>query len=215
MGNVSLIAVGIDDVRELFSGSATRIAELREVTERTWPSPPPRGGLLGKLGPFSRRPVDAPVVHPGIPTQREIDAVAHGRDVPPDRLVAAWVLVGAWLGEHSWGRFETEVERTMLDALDFDLATRGVPADLSLRAVFRRPVGLPLKPLPGQVIGYAKGSQATAMASHWQAALPTLSPEHRAVAEPIASWLGDFPDWVRQATESGRPAPDLVAAYRA
>lgn len=213
MGNVSLIAVGIDDVRELFSGSEKRIAELRDVTERTWPSQRQRRGFMRR--PFSRRTVDDPVAHPGVPTQREIDAVSHGRDVPPDRLVAAWVLVGAWLGEHSLGRFEFEVDRVMLEALDFDLATCSVPADLSLRTLFRRPAGLPLKPLPGQLLGYATNTQATAMASHWQAALPALNSEHRAVAEPIASWLANFPDWTRQAVESSRPVPDLMAAYRA
>ncbi|QIK71678.1 hypothetical protein G7070_04580 [Propioniciclava coleopterorum] len=215
MGNVSLIAVGIDDVRELFSGSETRVAELRDVTERTWPTPPPRGGLLSKLGPFSRRAVDAPVVHPGVPTGLEIDAVAHGRDVPPDRLSAAWALVGAWLAQHGWGHFEIEVDRAVLDGFDFDLATQGVPAELGLRGVFRRSLGLPLKPLPGQTLGYARGAQATAMASHWGAALPALEPEHRALAEPIASWLAGFPAWTRQALEEGRPAPDLIAAYRA
>lgn len=215
MGNVSLIAVGIDDVRELFSGSDARIAELRDVAERTWPSPPPRGGLLGKLGPFSRKAVDAPVVRPGVPTGLEIDAVAHGRDVPHDRLTAAWALVGAWLGEHSWGRLDIAVDRDMLDGFDFDLATQGVPAELSLRGLFRRSPALPLKPLPGQSVGYARGTQATAMASHWQAAMPALSAEHRAIAEPIASWLTQFSEWTRRAAEAGRPAPDLIAAYRA
>lgn len=215
MGNVSLIAVGIDDVRELFSGSDTRLAELRDVTERTWPQPAPRGGLLSKLGPFSRRGVDAPVIHPGVPTQAEIDAVGHGRDVPAERLTAAWALVGAWLGEHAWGHLELEVEQAMLDGFDFALATQGVPAELSLRALFKRAIGLPLKPLPGQAVGYAKGAQASAMASHWRAALPELSDEHRALAEPVASWLEQFPGWAQQAAASGRPGPDLVAAYRA
>ena len=215
MGNVSLIAVGIDDVRELFSGSDTRLTELRDVTARTWPQPAPRGGLLSKLGPFSRRGVDAPVIYPGVPTAAEIEAVGHGRDVPAERLTAAWALVGAWLGEHSWGRLDIPVERDMLDGFDFDLATQGVPAELGLRGLFRRSPALPLKPLPGQSVGYARGAQATAMASHWQAAMPALSPEHRALAEPIASWLGGFPEWTRLAAEAGRPAPDLVAAYRA
>lgn len=53
------------------------------------------------------------------------------------------------------------------------------------------------------------------MASHWRAALPELSPEHRALAEPVASWLEQFPAWAQQAAAAGRAAPDLVAAYRA
>ncbi|HRL50614.1 MAG TPA: hypothetical protein PLK46_05315 [Propioniciclava sp.] len=214
MGNVSLIATGIDDVREVFSGSDATIAELREVTQRVWPTPPPRGGLLSKLGPFSRRGVDAPVVYPGVPTGSEVEAVAHGRDVPPERLSAAWALVGAWLAEHCWSHLEVSVDRGLLDSFDFDLAAQGVPADLGLRSVFRRAIGLPLKPLPGQTIGYARGAQAIAMSSHWRAALPALAPEHQELARPIADWLQGFPTWTEQAERAGRPRPDLVAVYR-
>lgn len=215
MGNVSLIAVAIDDVREVFSGSDASLTELRDVAERVWPAPPPRGGLLSKLGPFSRRAADAPVVYPGIPTGIDIDAVGHGRDVPPERLSAAWALVGAWLADHGWSHLEVSVDRGPLDSIDFDLAAHGVPADLGLRSVFRRAIGLPLKPLPGQTLGYARGAQAIAMASHWQAALPALTPEHHDLAAPIVEWLQGFPQWTQQAREQGRQQPDLVAVYRA
>ena len=110
---------------------------------------------MSKLGPFSRRAADAPVVYPGIPTGIDIDAVGHGRDVPPERLSAAWALVGAWLADHGWSHLEVSVDRGPLDSIDFDLAAHGVPADLGLRSVFRRAIGLPLKPLPGQTLGYA------------------------------------------------------------
>lgn len=215
MGNVSLIAIGIDEIRELFSGNDTRVRELSEITEHTWPQPAPRAGLLSKLGPFSRRASDAPVIYPGVPTRAEIEAVAQGRDVPAERLTAAWALVGAWLSKHGWGHVEVEIDPMTVEGFDFALATHGVPAEMSLRGLFKRAISLPLKPLPGQAVSYTKGTQAIAMASHWRAVLPSLSFEHRALAEPVTSWLDQFPVWTQQAAQAGRPAPDLVAAYRA
>ena len=53
------------------------------------------------------------------------------------------------------------------------------------------------------------------MASHWQAALPALTPEHHDLAAPIVEWLQGFPQWTQQAREQGRQQPDLVAVYRA
>jgi hypothetical protein len=151
MGNVSLIATGIDDVRELFSGSDARIAELRDVAQRTWPTPPaPRAACWASSAPSPGKAVDAPVVRPGVPTGSEVDAVAHGRDVPPDRLTAAWALVGPWLAEHSWGASTCPSNAVMLDGFDFDLAAQGVPAELGLRSCSAERSALPLKPLPGQ-----------------------------------------------------------------
>lgn len=175
--------------------------------------PAPRS-LLGKLGPFSRRAFGAPLVRHGIPTGRDLDDVAHGRDVAPDRLSAAWALVDLWLGETCWGSLRITTTDAGSDALDFSLALAGVPARFGLRQLFNDAVAIPLKRQPGQAMGYVSGSHATAMASAWARALPRVDTGTHPDAERVATWLGRYADWTRTAHEVGRPAPDLIADYR-
>lgn len=217
MGTVSLSAVAIDELRDAFSGTDAAVARLRSLALATWPPPPrpgPPGNLLDKLGPFSRRAVGAPVVRPGVPTGRDVDDVAHGRDVAPDRLEAAWALVDLWLADAAWGRLAVEIDDRSLDALDFGLAFAGVPARFALRPAFNGETGIPVKPLPGMATGYVRGGHAAAMASAWAVALPGVDADHRELAARVATWLARFPDWEEQATRCGRPGPDLVVVYR-
>lgn len=217
MGTVSLHAIAIDELRDAFSGTQVAVARLRELALAAWPpdpAPSHRHGLLSKLGPFSRRAVDAPVVRPGIPNGRDVEDVAHGRDVPPDRRTAAWALVGAVVRSAAWGELSFEADDQMIDDLDFALASAGVPSRFGLRQLFNTGVRIPIKELPGMADGYARGGHAIAMASAWTEALPGLSPDQSPLARRIATWLSGFQTWSAAAQAAGRPSPDLVVWYR-
>lgn len=145
MVTVRTYRVAHDDVMALFSGSDAVAARLTALAIRAFGPPPkaPSVGTLDRLGPFSRHPVGgAPVVRPGVPTRRELDAVLAGEPVPDDRLTAAWALVELWLADVA-----TAVETTEHD----DAGAEGV------RVWERSPLQLPLAPPPGVVVGYADG----------------------------------------------------------
>ena len=216
MGTLLAYAVGIDEARELCSGSDATAATLRSLATEAFPTPPPapHTGLLGKLGPFSRHGVGDPIVRPGIPTGRDLDDVVHGHDIAPARLGAAWALVDLWLGHTSWSSVRLALDPRTLDALDFDLVLAGANAQLGLRRVLNDQLSLPLKSLPGQVTGYVRGTQAVTMASGWRYALPELDERSRPVVGPLADWLGGFEEWQDAAAATGRPEPDLVVLFR-
>lgn len=216
MGTLFTYAVGIDELRELCSGSDATAATLRSLAAEAFPAPPPppHTGLLGKLGPFSRRGVGDPIVRPGVPTGRDLDDLVHGHDIAPARLSSAWALVDLWLAHTSWSSGRFPLDAHTLDALDFDLVLAGANAQLGLRRVLNGQLALSVKPLPGQVSGYVRGTQAVTMASGWRYALPRLDERSRPIAGPLTDWLGGFEEWRDAAAAAGRPAPDLVALFR-
>lgn len=217
MGVVSFFAVGIDELREVFSGSDAVASRLRTLAASAYPPPPPappKGNLLSRLGPFSKRGTDAPVIRPGVPSGSDLDDLLHGHEVAPDRLSAVWALVGLWLRDAAWGEFAFELDEHAMDAFDFELSAAGVDPRFGLRRVLNDQLALPLKPLPGQVTGYVRGAHGRAMASAWAAAVDRLPDDARDVAVPVAAWLGRFGQWEGRAAVSGRPAPDLVVEYR-
>lgn len=216
MGTVSLHAIGIDELRDAFSGTDAAVARMRAIALAVWPpeDPPARRGLLDKLGPFSRRAVGAPVVRPGVPTGRDVDDVASGRDVPPGRRSAAWALVDAFVDATAWGVLRLDAEDRTIDALDFALASAGLPSHFGLRQLFNAATALPIKRLPGMAGGYVRGDRAEAMASAWAEALPGIDPAAAPLAGRVTAWLAGFPRWAADADQTGRPAPDLVVWYR-
>lgn len=214
MSDLTLHAIGIDELRDLFSGSPERAAVLRELATAAFVTPPrPRVGLLDKLGPFTGRPVGAPVVRPGVPTAHDLADVLAGRDVAPDRLPAAWRLVELWLDHEAWGRLRVPVDQAGLDDLDFELGSLGVPPSASVAALFRGSLALPLKNQPGQASGYLRYARALAVRDAWRPVLGDLSPGHARTAQQVVTWLGGLEEWGRLAAASGRPAPDVVSSW--
>jgi len=214
MGVVTMFAVGIDELRDLFGGSPAAAGRLRALAASAIPpaAPPgPHGNRLARLGPCSRRATGAPVVHPGVPSGRDLDDVVHGRDVAPERLPAAWALVRLWLADAAWGRHAFVLPDGGVDRFDFELGAAGVDPRLSVRALFSGGLGVPLRALPGQASGYVRSAHAGAMARAWDAALDALGPVDRDVAAPVATWLRGCAGWEAAAPGAGRPAPDLVA----
>lgn len=218
MGEVHLHAIGIDEVRDLFSGHPDAAARLATLASGAFPAPEPVApavGLLSKLGPMLARQPGAPVVLPGIPTGRDLDALVHGRELPPERRSAGWALVRLWLDDLAWGHLEIVVDETQLNELDFELCRGGVDTRLALRSLFNDRLAIPVKPPLGLVSGYVRGAQGRAMATAWQGALRSLAPAASDVARPVAAWLGHLDEWTAQALDAGRPAPDLVATWQA
>lgn len=213
MADLTVHAIGIDELRALFSGAPERAAELRELAAATFTAPPrPSVGLLDKLGPLTGRPVGAPVVRPGVPTAQDLADVLAGRDVAPQRLPAAWRLVGLWLDDRSWGRLQLTVDRPSVDDLDFELGSLGVPPSASLAALFRGALALPLRNGPGQVTGYLRHARARALRDAWRPVLGQLTAAHAETAQQVVTWLGGLEEWADRAAAVGRPAPDLVSS---
>lgn len=172
-------------------------------------------GLLGKLGPMMRRPVDAPVLRPDTPTADDRDRLLAGQHLPPQRLAASWRLLQAWIEATAWGTHHSALDRSTLNTLDFDLARAGVAARYGVSALVEHPLEIGVLPAPGLVVGYRSGAYVRQAAEAWRGALPELEPPTHAWVAEVADWLGRFDEWTMSAATADRPAPDLVAVLSA
>ena len=215
MGSVRLFAIAITEVREFFGAPSELADRLRAIAARTTTTASvPSQGLLGKLGPVFLRQPGAPIIRPDTPGRTVLDLMLAGRHVPPERLTAAWALLGTWLAAEAWGEHSAEFDAHAITALDFDLARVGVPTKWSLGDLVRNDLGLPLRPAPGVAAGYVPNAAASALAANWRPIVAELEPEHRAVVRGLLGWLDAFPEWTRQGSAAGRMPPDLVAILR-
>ncbi len=215
MGELRLTAIGIDELRDVFSGSPNVGPYLRMLAAQAFPPEPvpQRRGLLSKVGPLTRVPPDAPVVRPGVPNGVDLGNVLQGRFVTPDRLSAAWVLVRLWLGAVGWSTLAVPLDEPLMNELDFELAAGGVETRFALRHLLNDRLFVPLRNAPGQVNGYVRFEHAAAMRDAWRPAVPTLSPHTGALASHLVGWMDGLGAWAQAARHSGRPAPDLVASF--
>lgn len=210
MSTLWLCAVTIDEVRGIFGADPLLAARLRDVAARKFAAETPVDlGLLGKLGPAFRRPPDAPITRPDIPTGVEVDALLASRYLPPDRLGAAWVLLLAWLDELTPGRLALELSAAQLSEFDFDLACSGVPSRLGLTDLLKMGLGIPLAPGPGWAAGWVSAEHAATIAPAWRACLDELPQERRELAVTVLDWLEAQPGWTVP-----EPTPDLVAIFQ-
>lgn len=118
MGTLTLLAVPRDAVRAAFAGTDDAVAALLAVARDAWPPEPPdpRVGLLDRLGPFTARPIGAPVVRPDVPTRADVEDVAHGRPPAPGREQAAQALLRAWASGVATDRLTVPVDADPGDA---------------------------------------------------------------------------------------------------
>lgn len=158
MRTLRLYGIGIDAVRDIF-GADPELAERLRASARTLgdATPAERRTLLGKLGPLFKR-APATEVDANRPLARDVDALLSGGYVPPDRASQSWQVMHVWLGDLA--DCVTTVTIDDLDDVEFDLARVGLSSEFSLRRLAERDLGIPLRPLPGQVVGYAKHRQA-------------------------------------------------------
>lgn len=215
MGELRLTAIGIGELRSLFAGSPAIEEHLRAVAAHAWPpeQPAARKSLLGKAGPLTRVPADAPVVRPGVPTGADIHDLVCGRFIRPDRLTAAWALVRVWLDACGWPTLSLGLDEPAINDLDFELATGGVETRFALRRLLNDKLALPLRHAPGQVTGFVPFEHARALREAWRPALPTLSPHNATTAQHVVGWLGGLESWAEHARRTGLRAPDLIASF--
>lgn len=215
MSELRLYAIGIDELRDVFSGSPDVAANLRSVALAAFPAPPRHSptGMLSKLGPLFRRPPEAPVIRPGVPTEHDLLAVVSGRFIPPERVPAAWALVRAYLEAQSWGSLPLELSQRQLDELEFDLAKAGMSSAYGLRKLFVDPLGVPLNTPPGMVAGFVHAERVDDWRRAWDEAAAQLEGPNQALARSVADWLELFPAWAEAAMASGRSTPDAIALF--
>ncbi len=213
MAEVRCWAIGIDEVREIFSAAPALRTRLLEVSaELTAPVslPPPQPGLLGKLGPLFRKAPDAPVLTPGAPTLADAMDLTQGRFVSAPRLAPSWALVRRWLDALAWDSAHWDLTDRELDALDFDLARAGVVSHHGVRHLWGRDARLTLRALPGTQVGYLRHDAALALAEDWARAVPQLDVGSSRTVTEAVSFLERLRSYGETATGAGRPTPDVV-----
>ncbi len=86
MGTLKLWAVGIDEVREIFSANPEVAERLRAAAAARFRTDLPRQpGLLGKLGPLLRPSTDPAAPRPGVPGSEDVEDLLAGHHIPPQR----------------------------------------------------------------------------------------------------------------------------------
>lgn len=193
MRTLRLFGIGIDSVRDIFGADEQLATHLREVVVRAFaPANPKSPGLLGKLGPLFKR-APATEVNAAMPLPADADALLAGGYIPPDRLVQSWELMLVWLDELS--THSVDISFHDFDAVEFDLARLGLSSEFALRSLAERELGIPLRPLPGQVTGYCRNLHATETFTALTRVLsgshddPDLQTETSAVVRPLMSLL--------------------------
>ncbi len=215
MGTLKLWAVGIDEVRDIFSASPDTAERLRAAAAARFRTDLPRQpGLLGKLGPLRRPSHDPAAPRPGVPSAEDVENLLAGRHFAPQRLAEAWTLLEFWIGEISWGSQLWTLTSAELQDLDFDLARARVPTRYGLSDLFKNDLGISLVRCQGLAAGFVRAEQAQQMAAAWSSGAQELEPSNQPLAAEIIGFLRHWPEWTQHAGEQGRPEPDLVATFR-
>ena len=215
MGTLKLWAVGIDEVREIFSANPDTAERLRAAEAARFRTDLPRAsGLLGRLGPLLRPSNDPAAPRPGVPVAEDVEDLLAGRYFTPERLARAWTLLEFWIGTLSWGAGEWPLTPGQLKELDFDLARAQIPARYGLSDLFKSSLGVTLSRCDNLAAGFVRAEHAQQMANAWALGAPELEPANQPVATQVTGFLAHWPEWTALAAEHGRPEPDLVAVYR-
>jgi hypothetical protein len=215
MSTLQLWAIGIDEVRGIFSAEPENADRLRTAaTQRFGASAIPQPGLLGKLGPLLRGNHDPAAPRPGAPSPQDIEDLLAGHFVPPDRLVPAWNLLEFWIEHLALSSARWQLSEAGLNELDFALAKAQVPSWYGLSDLFKANLGISLTRCAGLADGFVRGEHARAMATAWASGLAELDPSQQELAGAIIEFLSGFTEWASEARTAGHPEPDLVAIFR-
>lgn len=188
MFRLVIFAIGIDDVRDIFGADEALAERLRTVAAARFAEPRPAKRSWFK--PMLRRDPDTEV-HTGHPLRGDVDALLSGGYIPPERSPQCWALVTAWLEDLSVFHREVAWEPEAFERIEWDLAACGLNSDYSLRRLAERQLGAPLRPLPGQIVGYAKSVHVrdTVAALEDATGNPELTPESRDFVAPVLEVL--------------------------
>ncbi len=153
MHRLRLFAITIDDVRDIFGADPEMAAELRTRAARHFMPPRDDRSLLGSIGPlrFRHRRTE---VDPRRPLAADVEAMLSGGHIPTERLPQCWELLLVWLDALSARHVDMQIDEP--EAVDFELARAGLPSTHSMGSLSGRPLGVSLRPLPSQTVGYSK-----------------------------------------------------------
>jgi len=217
MSTLRLWAIGIDEVRGIFSADPDTADRLRQAAQQRFGAagkPPP--GLLGKLGPFLRGGGDPAAPRPGVPTSEDVEDLRHRTGSsrpyrPRPSLEPAGVLADVtWRLALANGRSPKLAYRSSTSTL----ARAEVPSRYTISDLFKASLGISLTRCPGLAAGWVPGGHALGMLASWPLALAELSQENQQLASGIIDFLGGFNQWTDQARTEGRAQPDLIAIFR-
>lgn len=205
MPTLALFVTSIDSVRDIFGAAPDLAARLRAVAvERFTAPPPPQRTLLGRLGPLFRRHPETEV-RLGQPIPRDVEALLSGAFVEPDRLAHSWPVLLAWL--EYLAPHHTTIRVDDWDAVEYDLGRAGLPSQFALRHLAARDLGIPLRPLAGQVTGYSKLPQVLETRAQLHALLDR--PDHDLEPATLEA-VGPLLALLDQVSSEGTPPQDLV-----
>ncbi len=188
MQRLIVCAIAIDDVRDFFRADETLGARLRSVAAKRFAPPAPRKRRL--FAPLTRHDPNV-VADPSMPDGTDLTTMLSGGFVAPERLAPSWKLLTAWLEELSRASRSVVWDDASFNTLEWELARAGLNSDYSLRSLADRELGLPLRPLQGQVAGYAKHVHVveTYRALREAVARAELGAADRAFMDPLLSVL--------------------------
>lgn len=181
-------AISIDDVRDIFRAPPELAEGLRAVVAERFAPPAPR--RRSWLGPVMRRDPSTEV-DPASPLSTDVDALLAGAYIPPERAPQSWQILEVWLEALSAAHRSLPWDAEAFDRVEWDLARCGLNSDYSLRSLAERQLGVPLRPLPGQVVGYAKHVHAVEALEDYRRVLahPELTDEARGWLSPVVEVL--------------------------
>lgn len=181
-------AIAIDDLRDIFGASPELADRLKASAAREFAQePPPKQGLLSKLGPLRRRAA-ATEVDARNPTQADMTALLTGGFVAPERGLVSWKLLVTWLDELASDRLV--IETPSLTEIDFDLARNGLPSPNSIDQFQQRDLGVPLRPVQDQRVGYLKHNLAVETAAALTQLLDSTTELEAATRKVVEELLG-------------------------
>jgi hypothetical protein len=188
-----LWAINIDLFRQCFAAPPPLAETLREVTA----SLSTRGktqrlpGLLSKLGPITRRPLDVPLIPLSEPTLGDGEAMMTSHYIESIRRKACWVLARGWLDKLATATITLDLPTSDLEELEFDLVRVGIPTRLSIRHLWVNTLDIPLRPTNDMTIGYTNAAVVPGYIETWTTALPEMEDKTRALATELLGFLTD------------------------
>lgn len=187
MRELRLFAISINDVRDIFGAHPALAARLRQLAATEFGPPAKPRSLLDRVGPLLSRNRSVEV-DPRQPLAGDVDALLSGGHIHYERLHQSWDLMLLWLGALATRALSLTVAD--LDRLEFDLARAGLPSDFSLRQLAERELGIALRPLPGQLVGYSKHAHVLATLDQLRRVHDAAPPELLVMLEDIAVYPG-------------------------
>ena len=192
MQQLTLYAIAIDDVRDIFGAHPELASRLRRVAAEHFAAPTPPKKRWFK--PLLRTDADS-VVDPVKPSGDDVEILLAGGFIKPERAAQSWAILSAWL-QHLATRWRAiPFERAAFERIEWDLARAGLNSDYSLRNLAERDLATPLRPLPDTFAGYAKHVHVVETLAALRDARHNhdLAPETVAFVDPILDVLVAVP----------------------